>query len=664
MSINIYNNVTQFDTGCIWGGIFRESWGYVGSLGPGGWCRFSNILFSPGDTIEQAVIRLYCYGNTGSGGTVNLRLYCANAGNQENPTTISEFSAIPLTTSYVNWNAVPDIPQNSYWDPIDITTLVQEVVSREDWVSGNSIMVMIMENGSDSGKWRFFDWKPNSDNLLTITARLTRFWINNGGSWNDTSHWSYTSGGAGGSSVPTSLDPVIFDENSFSVDGENVLITSAYSYCGGINCENVTKTFTIVSGGALYHLNFCIAGDFILNDKVTFSGPSIDFTIYVGLSETQDYAGPLTFSQNGATFGNGTTFSFACSGGVNLGSDFIYPNVGGLTGQLWIEMGTFRTNNYNVVIPNYFCAYNIWDMVPIEIYLGTSTLETQNFDVSNCETVNLHAEDSTIILREDPYLNQGWAYITIHEYSFGDIIVYGNENTEFEVHNYGEPVYGKPFRDTYPTINNITIRNVEGESGQTYNFYVDSYGDEFDQNLYLTGDLIIDVGDNRVDFEVTYLYKESGTITLNNCDVSWSSVSGGATFNALLTDGNIDSGNNLGWNFEPSISEVYTDCGELKVNTVTINEPEVKFYGTLNLNQFYCDGEVGENNVLEGINDQDWNITSDERRIQVRRTTLSHSHASGEAEFLSLRSRGNVDDGNNTGWIFEQSFIPKISLLN
>lgn len=43
-----------------------------------------------------------------------------------------------------------------------------------------------------------------------------RYWIGGTGNWSDTTHWSATSGGEYGASVPTSKDDVFFDVNSFS----------------------------------------------------------------------------------------------------------------------------------------------------------------------------------------------------------------------------------------------------------------------------------------------------------------------------------------------------------------------------------------------------------------------------------------------------------------
>jgi hypothetical protein len=43
---------------------------------------------------------------------------------------------------------------------------------------------------------------------------MDRYWVGGSGSWNSTSKWSATSGGASGASVPTASDNAIFDANS------------------------------------------------------------------------------------------------------------------------------------------------------------------------------------------------------------------------------------------------------------------------------------------------------------------------------------------------------------------------------------------------------------------------------------------------------------------
>jgi len=47
----------------------------------------------------------------------------------------------------------------------------------------------------------------------------TFYWVGGSGNWNDSSHWSYESGGSGGAGVPMNTSIVIIDENSFSGAG-------------------------------------------------------------------------------------------------------------------------------------------------------------------------------------------------------------------------------------------------------------------------------------------------------------------------------------------------------------------------------------------------------------------------------------------------------------
>lgn len=51
-----------------------------------------------------------------------------------------------------------------------------------------------------------------------------RYWVGNSGLWNDIDHWSATSGGAGGESVPDNEDDVIIDENSFTEAGHYIKV--------------------------------------------------------------------------------------------------------------------------------------------------------------------------------------------------------------------------------------------------------------------------------------------------------------------------------------------------------------------------------------------------------------------------------------------------------
>jgi len=104
-----------------------------------------------------------------------------------------------------------------------------------------------------------------------------RYWVGNGGNWSSTAHWSASSGGASGASVPTQNDNVYFDANSFTSDGQIVVldISAWYPYYYTAKCRNMdwtgvlhSPTLKFGSGGYDdYDLN--VSGSLILDSSVS-----------------------------------------------------------------------------------------------------------------------------------------------------------------------------------------------------------------------------------------------------------------------------------------------------------------------------------------------------------------------------------------------------------
>ena len=67
------------------------------------------------------------------------------------------------------------------------------------------------------------DWTSDGINEgWDFTDTHERYWIGNGGDWNDRSHWSLTSGGTSGCAVPTINDDVFFDSNSITLPDQTI----------------------------------------------------------------------------------------------------------------------------------------------------------------------------------------------------------------------------------------------------------------------------------------------------------------------------------------------------------------------------------------------------------------------------------------------------------
>lgn len=84
----------------------------------------------------------------------------------------------------------------------------------------------------------------NSDNRVSYQpSPLDFYWVGNGGSWSDfASHWATTSGGSTfHDRVPTSVDNVFFDANSFSTSDQSVTLDLTNASCMNIDWSGVTN---------------------------------------------------------------------------------------------------------------------------------------------------------------------------------------------------------------------------------------------------------------------------------------------------------------------------------------------------------------------------------------------------------------------------------------
>lgn len=98
-----------------------------------------------------------------------------------------------------------------------------------------------------------------------------RYWIGNAGTWSDTAHWSASSGGSGGETVPTLTDNVIIDEQSFSVPSQVIELDNIFS------CLDFTgaSSFQPQIAGAAMTLQ--VYGDFLTDGLVGIQIQTINF---------------------------------------------------------------------------------------------------------------------------------------------------------------------------------------------------------------------------------------------------------------------------------------------------------------------------------------------------------------------------------------------------
>lgn len=138
--------------------------------------------------------------------------------------------------------------------------------------------------------------------LLLLTANTFAadlYWVGNNGSWNDASHWSTSSGGVGGTAVPTINDNVFIDSQSFNQAG-------TISVFGNVKAANFSFTSTkLVTFSSNLVSTLQIAGNFSVNQlfennflgKIIFTSNQQNTTLK---SARKPFIGDIEFNGSGS----------------------------------------------------------------------------------------------------------------------------------------------------------------------------------------------------------------------------------------------------------------------------------------------------------------------------------------------------------------------------
>jgi len=122
--------------------------GIIASL----YARWTNIAIPQNTTILAAKIQYKAYANQSST-TCRTRIYFNDADDAANPTDATDYNNKVVTTAYTDWT-IGTWTEGEWYDTPDLTDEVQEVINREGWESGNAMMVLHKNNGSDSSAVR------------------------------------------------------------------------------------------------------------------------------------------------------------------------------------------------------------------------------------------------------------------------------------------------------------------------------------------------------------------------------------------------------------------------------------------------------------------------------------------------------------------------------
>ena len=364
-----------------------------------------------------------------------------------------------------------------------------------------------------------------------------RYWVGGAGTWDEssTSHWSASSGGATGASVPTVSDAVFFNANSGS--GTVTVTPSSYIslYCASLDFTGFVGTFDSADAGG--NFTFFVYGNVTLSSGGTYY-VSAGSGYFYGHGFGVVMVGTGTFTSVGKTInilyiGDGSTPTTTTLGD-NLS---IQPGSGsGMVGTFQVNNGTFNANNFNIQTQD-FSAFDPGAGNSITINMGSGTWQLWDDGTGFGWNINFGIPVTGGTLT----INPGTSTIQMGGTTSSPGPVFNGIGYTY----YNLTITGKVQRiagnNTFNTIagNYIagtrTISFVAGSTQTVSNFTVSgSSGSLWTLNSAITG--------TRWN-----LSKASGTVSVDYLSIRDSNATGGATWYAGANS--TDGGNNSGWTF-------------------------------------------------------------------------------------------------------------------
>lgn len=157
----------------IWRTYSYIRMGESGGVTFNAYMRFPNITIPKGATITSAVVRFISYENQSPSGA-KAKCYFNNVDDAVAPTTGAEVEALALTTA-VDWGVTTQWTTGSTYNTPSLTALLQSIIDRSGWASGQAMMVVIRDDGSALGALRAArSWKYSGDeNKPTLIVTYT-----------------------------------------------------------------------------------------------------------------------------------------------------------------------------------------------------------------------------------------------------------------------------------------------------------------------------------------------------------------------------------------------------------------------------------------------------------------------------------------------------------
>lgn len=340
---------------------------------------------------------------------------------------------------------------------------------------------------------------------INFTPAVTRYWVGDTGNWSDTNHWSASSGGAGGASIPLAQDNVIFDANSITLASQ--IITTNMSRLGtNINFSAVTNNPTL----SFSSITNSVYGSLTLGSNMIIAGLN---TLYF-YSRT-----PFNLINNGRTFTNPINI-------YALGGTIIFQDAFNSTNTLTLTHGTLNANNQNITATSFLSSNTTTRTVNMGSGTWTLTGISTVWNTLNASNLTFNADTSSIVINNSSVSSKtfsggGKTYYNLRFTNTGTgALIISGSNTFNNLTIDTQPKTVNFVANTTQTINGTFIAN--GSTGSLITSRSGTSGTKWNIIVASTSLSYVDVKDSA----------GSGAAAPFVC---------GATC--------VNSGNNTGWNF-------------------------------------------------------------------------------------------------------------------
>ena len=419
------------------------------------------------------------------------------------------------------------------------------------------------------------DLGNNTGWIINTATPQNLYWVDGSGNWNDSIHWSFTSGGTGGACLPTAIDNIFFDSNSFLPGSNNVNINVGDAICKNMDWTGATNNPSI-SGSTINNLR--IYGSLTLISDMSWG--------FQGEIFFESTSSGKTVTSAGQTFNNYLYFQ-GVGGGWILSDDLTCSNRIFLTN---CTNGSFNTSGHNVSCLQFNASAD-----NISLTIANSTIQCNWSSYNGWQlggnNITFDATNSLIILEPGSYFSSSpavyhniqfngtsWHTFNTSSSTFNKIIsndfmdVFGDNNTIDSLICYDGLqlrgannintllIYelGKLFEGGNSIGNATFFDNGEIYGNNTFDTLILSPGKFYllQSNKIQTINLLLDISGNGC-FPITLhstqsgtqatIAKSSDTVSCDYIEMRDQNATGGGTFYA--GDHSTNVSNNTGWSF-------------------------------------------------------------------------------------------------------------------